>query len=93
VDGAIADAIGRHAFVGLGFQERTDAFDFNVALQDFVKYFYTHLNILTKRHSKAPKVPVEPTGPKADYSLKQGQTFSINIGGVSGLGTCLIVPD
>lgn len=29
--------IGRQAFVGLGFQDRGDAFDFNVALQEHFK--------------------------------------------------------
>ena len=28
---------GRHAFVGLGFQDRGDAFDLNVTLQDHFK--------------------------------------------------------
>ncbi|KAL1701832.1 hypothetical protein EV121DRAFT_293909 [Schizophyllum commune] len=68
---------GKKAYIGLGFAERTDSFDFNVALQDY-----------TKRWKARKEPPAEdepsphlPTGPKKDYSLKEGQTFSISIPG------------
>lgn len=34
----IEDGHGKHAFIGLGFGERNEAFDFNVALSDHEKY-------------------------------------------------------
>lgn len=34
----IEDGTGKHAFIGLGFTERNEAFDFNVALSDHDKY-------------------------------------------------------
>jgi len=41
--------IGRHAFVGMGFTERNDAFDFNTTILDHLKYvsikyvLFTHI--------------------------------------------------
>ncbi|KAI8061681.1 hypothetical protein BC940DRAFT_309834 [Gongronella butleri] len=66
---------GRRAFIGMGFQERSDAFDFNVALQDHAKHLRAEKE--AERRQAEPKVD---NTPKKDYSLKDGQTISISIG-------------
>ncbi|KAJ7256471.1 adaptin ear-binding coat-associated protein 1 NECAP-1 [Mycena haematopus] len=69
---------GKKAYIGMGFQERTDSFDFNVALQDYTKRQKAALNPATVSDEPSPHIPA---GPKKDYSLKEGQTFSISIPG------------
>ncbi|KAK7038102.1 hypothetical protein R3P38DRAFT_536742 [Favolaschia claudopus] len=69
---------GKKAYIGMGFQERTDSFDFNVALQDYTKRQKAILNPPEVSDEPSPHIPV---GPKKDYSLKEGQTFSIAIPG------------
>ncbi|KAH7923555.1 adaptin ear-binding coat-associated protein 1 NECAP-1 [Leucogyrophana mollusca] len=71
---------GKKAYIGMGFQERTDSFDFNVALQDYTKRAKAALNPPTPTTETSPS-PHIPAGPKKDYSLKEGQTFSISIPG------------
>ncbi|EPQ27933.1 uncharacterized protein PFL1_04677 [Pseudozyma flocculosa PF-1] len=83
----------RKAYIGMGFQDRSDSFDFNVALQDWTK---RQKSLLDPRSSSsadsssspssaAEPSPHLPSGPKRDFSLKQGQTISVKIpGGGSG---------
>jgi len=70
---------GKKAYIGMGFAERTDSFDFNVALQDYTKRFRAKLN--PPSPTSEATSPHLPAGPKKDYSLKEGQTFSISIPG------------
>ncbi|KAF9817826.1 hypothetical protein IEO21_03168 [Rhodonia placenta] len=70
---------GKRAYIGMGFLERTDSFDFNVTLQDYTKRWKARMNPPdAATDSPSPHVPA---GPKKDYSLKEGQTFSISIPG------------
>lgn len=62
---------GQQAFVGCGFQERGDAFDFNVTLQDHFRYI--------ERSAELEKQD-QTAGPSLDLAFKEGQTISINIG-------------
>lgn len=61
---------GRTAFIGAGFADRGDAFDFNVALQDHFKQIKTAESIESAPNDQ----------PALNLKLKEGQTFRINIG-------------
>uniref|UniRef100_A0A8C6B7T2 NECAP endocytosis associated 2 n=1 Tax=Monodon monoceros TaxID=40151 RepID=A0A8C6B7T2_MONMO len=68
----IEDGNGRRAFIGIGFGDRGDAFDFNVALQDHFKW--------VKQQCEFAKQAENPDqGPKLDLSFKEGQTIKLNI--------------
>ncbi|PWN37584.1 adaptin ear-binding coat-associated protein 1 NECAP-1 [Meira miltonrushii] len=82
----------KRAFIGMGFQDRSESFDFNVALQDWTKRAKAAKEAKDKPQSSSSAEgdlvgttnepsPHIPAGPKQDYSLKEGQTFSIQIPG------------
>ncbi|KAF7311349.1 DUF1681 domain-containing protein [Mycena kentingensis (nom. inval.)] len=81
---------GRKAYLGMGFQERPDSFDFNVAIQDYSKRRRIALN--PPEDDVAAPSPHIPAGPKKDYSLKEGQTFSINLPGRTNKATTTTSP-
>lgn len=60
---------GRHMFIGMAFNERNDAFDFNTSLED------------ARREREAAKEPMEklPGLPTKDYSIKEGEKIRVNI--------------
>ncbi|KAH0616312.1 hypothetical protein JD844_027339 [Phrynosoma platyrhinos] len=69
----IQDDNGRSAFIGIGFGDRGDAFDFNVALQDHFKW--------VKQETEISKESQEiDNRPKLDLGFKEGQTIKLNIG-------------
>lgn len=64
---------GQHSFIGLGFQERTTSFDFNVCLQDHLKHVQNEKEADQRRREYDSQ-------PKKDYSLG-GQHIVINLPG------------
>ncbi|KAK9458140.1 adaptin ear-binding coat-associated protein 1 NECAP-1 [Dipodascopsis uninucleata] len=66
----------RHAYLGMGFQERSDAFDFNIALQDFKR----HAAPLDTTASFGNSKPADKKEPELkDYSLEDGKTITISL--------------
>ncbi|KKA27108.1 hypothetical protein TD95_001127 [Thielaviopsis punctulata] len=84
----VQDPSGRKAMLGAGFEERSEAFDFSVALQDARKSLgidITGAGASAKEKEKA--AAAAEAEKKRDYSLKAGETITINLGGKMGKRT------
>eukprot|EP00644_Phytophthora_capsici_P010430 jgi/Phyca11/116081/e_gw1.30.437.1 len=66
---------GRRAFVGIGFPDRTAAFNFKATLQDYAKYALRQLEVGQVEAAEE----TAPASPKKDLSLPQGTTIRINL--------------
>lgn len=66
----ITNQQGRHAYIGIAFNERNDAFDFNVALSEFRNEL--------EREQNASKFFAEHTTP-VDLTLKEGEKIKIKL--------------
>ena len=65
---------GKYAYIGLGFDQRNDAFDFGVALEDFRKQV---------ERGKDPSLHSIPLSkPSEEYALKEGEKISVTLSGV-----------
>jgi hypothetical protein len=70
------DGRQRHAFIGLGFRERPQAYDFQAALHDHMKY-------LNKKKTAEEMVQHYEKSSSVDYSLKEGETLVLQLKNVS----------
>lgn len=81
---------GRKATLGVGFEDRSDAFDFSVALQEARK----GLGIVDpaeeearrREKEKSKKRDEDEERERKDYSLKEGETITVSFGGSGGVG-------
>ncbi|KAH7349327.1 adaptin ear-binding coat-associated protein [Plectosphaerella cucumerina] len=74
----VQDPEGRKATLGVGFEERSESFDFGVALQEARKGLGVDEAGAPVSAAAAAPAPAEE---KKDYSLKEGETITINLGG------------
>ncbi|XP_024981657.1 uncharacterized protein At1g03900 [Cynara cardunculus var. scolymus] len=72
----IEDGTGKHAFIGLGFTERNEAFDFNVALSDHEKYVKRETEKDAGEPSDESHINIHPA---VNHRLKEGETIRITV--------------
>lgn len=69
---------GRKAVLGIGFEERAEAIDFGIALQEVRKV--QGMENEGAAGGKAPAKKQEEVPVKRDFSLKEGETIHVDIG-------------
>ncbi|KAG5097840.1 hypothetical protein JHK82_047694 [Glycine max] len=75
----IEDGQGKHAFIGLGFNERNEAFDFNVALSDHEKYVRREHERRSRPRCRRRRRGVADRHSPRRQSQAQGETIRINV--------------
>lgn len=80
----IKDDTGRKAFIGIGFADRSDSFDLNVALQDHFKQVKKEETLMKEGLGTAgagddPFGNAAPPKPSLDLAFKEGQTIRVNL--------------
>ncbi|KAI1763757.1 DUF1681-domain-containing protein [Hypoxylon sp. FL1150] len=79
----VQDEAGRKATLGVGFEERSEAFDFSVSLQEAQKTL--GWGSQSAGSGKKPAVAEQKdSAEKRDLSLKEGETITINLPGRRG---------
>ncbi|KAH6659714.1 hypothetical protein BKA67DRAFT_652939 [Truncatella angustata] len=74
----VQDEAGRKASLGIGFEERTESFDFGVSLQEAKKSLGWDQGT---SGGKKPSMERKTSEEKRDYSLKEGETITVNLPG------------
>jgi hypothetical protein len=74
----------RKAVLGVGFEDRGNAFDFGVALQEVRRHMDATANASNGKKLNGSQKNAAPLAEKKDYSLKEGETINITIGVSSG---------
>lgn len=85
----IEDGRGKHAFIGLGFNERNEAFDFNVALSDHDKYVKRE-NEKEVGDGEAGDDNHIDIHPAVNHRLKEGETIRISVKNKPSSGTGML---
>ncbi|RYP80424.1 hypothetical protein DL770_006229 [Monosporascus sp. CRB-9-2] len=73
----VQDEAGRKATLGVGFEERSDAFDFSVSLQEAQKSLGWEKSDPSGK--KLPAAQRKDSEEKRDLSLKEGETITVNL--------------